>query len=226
MTPILDNIIWHTFVGPHFQYTIGSHSVRRYVSGLPPIAAFRDTRHPDWHALDQLMNPGEHVHCDGLEGSVPAEWRIEGEGLLLKMIWKGTGELAHNPAPEAVRLHAHCAAAAVELASLANPGPFTSRTLELGEYFGIFDGARLLAMAGSRRCAGGYSEITGVCTHPDFTGKGLARRLVAKVLQRQLLLGERPFLRVMSHSSTARQLYLRAGFRDYAQSVARTLVRY
>lgn len=226
MMPILDNIVWHTLVGPHFPFTIGNHSVRRYAHGLPPIVAFRDIRHPDWHALGQLMNSGERMYCDGLAGSVPAGWRIDGEGLLIKMIWDGPVGMEHDLAPEAVRLHLHSAAAAVELASLTNPGPFTSRTLELGEYFGIFDEARLVAMAGSRRCAGGFSEITGVCTHPAFTGRGLARRLVAKLLQRQLLLGERPFLRVMSHSAAARQLYLRVGFRDYAQSVAWTLVRY
>ena len=30
-----------------------------------------------------------------------------------------------------------------------NPGPFGIRTIELGEYFGVFDGAQLVAMAGS-----------------------------------------------------------------------------
>jgi ribosomal protein S18 acetylase RimI-like enzyme len=223
---IFHNIVWHTLVGPHCQYTIGGHSVRRYVRGFPPIVAFRDTRDPDWHALDQLMDPGERVYCDGLVGSVPGGWCIDSEGLLLKMIWERSVELKHDPAPEAVRLNSHRATAAVELASLTNPGPFTSRTLELGDYFGIFDGAQLVAMAGSRECAGGFSEITGVCTHPDFTGRGLARRLVAKVLRRQFRQGQRPFLRVMSHSTAARQLYFRAGFRVYAHSVARTLIRY
>ncbi|KRB84931.1 acetyltransferase [Noviherbaspirillum sp. Root189] len=223
---ILDNIVWHTLVGPHCQYTIGDHLVRRYARGFPPIAAFRDTRDPDWHALGRLMGSGEHVHCDGLGGSVPEGWGVDAEGLLVKMIWQGSVELEHDPAPDAVKLDSRSAAAAVELASLTNPGPFTIRTLELGHYFGIFDGAQLVAMAGSRGCAGGFSEITGVCTHPDFTGRGLARRLVIKILRHQVLQGQRPFLRVMSHSAAARQLYFRVGFRVYAQSVARTFIRY
>ena len=223
---IFNNIVWHTLVGPHCQYTIGGHSVRRYTRGFPAIAAFRDTRDPDWHALGQMMDPGERVYCDSVAGSVPEGWRIDSEGILVKMIWQGSVELEHDPAPEAVRLNSRSASAAVELASLTHPGPFTSRTLELGEYFGLFDGARLVAMAGSRRCAGEFSEITGVCTHPDFTGRGLARRLVIKMLQHQLLQGQRPFLRVMSHSAAARQLYIQVGFCDYAHSVARTLIRY
>ncbi|MFC7514770.1 GNAT family N-acetyltransferase [Herbaspirillum sp. GCM10030257] len=223
---LFDNIVWHTLVGPHYPYTIGGHSVRRYARGFPPIAAFRDTRDPDWHALGRLVDPGERVYCDGFASSAPEGWCISSESLLNKMIWQGSVDMEHDPAPEAVRLDSRSAAAAVELAGLTNPGPFTGRALELGEYFGIFDGMRLVAMAGSRGCAGGFSEITGVCTHPDFTGRGLARRLVIKILQHQLLQGQRPFLRVMSHSAAARRLYLRVGFYDYAQSAARTLLRY
>jgi GNAT superfamily N-acetyltransferase len=225
MTSILDNVVWHTLAGPHLQFTIGNHSVRRYARGFPPIAAFRDTARPDWQALGQLVDPGERVYCDGLADSVPEGWRIESEGILIKMTWEGPFA-TRDSVLEAVPLDSRHAAAAVELATLTIPGPFTNRTLELGEYFGSFDGPHLVAMAGSRKCAGGFSEINGVCTHPDFIGRGLARRLVVKVLQRQLLRGELPFLRVMEHSVAARQLYLRIGFRDYAQSVARTIVRY
>jgi predicted GNAT family acetyltransferase len=109
------------------------------------------------------------------------------------------------------------------LAELTHPGPFGLRTLELGDYFGCFEGERLIAMAGERSCAAGLREVSGVCTHPDFQGRGLARRLTAKLIRRQMLRGETPFLHVMSANAAARELYRRMGFRDYRESVVRVI---
>jgi ribosomal protein S18 acetylase RimI-like enzyme len=93
---------------------------------------------------------------------------------------------AKDEVPEAIRLGAQHASQALELAKLTNPGPFGLRTIELGEYFGCFEGPRLIAMAGERMCAGPFREISGVCTHPDFQGRGLARRLMMKLIRRQM----------------------------------------
>ena len=41
-------------------------------------------------------------------------------------------------------------------------------------------------MAGERMHAGTLREISGVCTHPDFQGRGLARRLMRKLVRRQM----------------------------------------
>ena len=60
----------------------------------------------------------------------------------------------------------------IELTTLTKPGPFGPRTHELGTYIGIRDGARLAAMAGERLKVPGFTEISAVCTHPDFLGKG------------------------------------------------------
>ena len=62
----------------------------------------------------------------------------------------------------------------IELTTLTKPGPFGPRTHELGTYIGIRDGARLAAMAGERLKVPGFTEISAVCTHPDFLGKGFA----------------------------------------------------
>ena len=130
---------------------------------------------------------------------------------------------ATDEAPEAVRLGPEHASQALELATLTNPGPFGPRTIELGDYFGCFDGQRLVAMAGERMCAGTLREISGVCTHPEFQGKGLARQLTVKLVRRQMLRDETPFLHVMRDNTKARRLYERMGFRDYRESVVRVV---
>ena len=60
----------------------------------------------------------------------------------------------------------------------------------------------------------GTAQNSGV-THPDYQGRGLARKLVAKLAYRQLARGETRFLHVMRANEAAHQLYLRMGFEDY-----------
>ncbi|MEP7296280.1 MAG: GNAT family N-acetyltransferase [Burkholderiales bacterium] len=93
--------------------------------------------------------------------------------------------------------------------------------MELGEYFGCFDGERLIVMAGERAQAGSLREISGVCTHPEAQGRGLARRLMLKLVRREMLRGETPFLHVMRDNAGARRLYARMVFRDHAETVVR-----
>ena len=74
-------------------------------------------------------------------------------------------------------------------------------------------------------CAGALREISGVCTHPEFQGRGLARRLVAKLIRHEMQRGEMPFLHVMRDNSTAHRIYERMGFRHHRETVIRVLSR-
>ena len=80
-------------------------------------------------------------------------------------------------------------------------------------------------MAGERSYAGTLREISGVCTHPDFQGRGLAKRLMLKLIRREMLRNETPFLHVMRDNVGARQLYERMGFRNYREVVVRVVSR-
>ncbi len=71
----------------------------------------------------------------------------------------------------------------LDLVQKTKPGPFGKRTREMGNYIGIRDQGRLIAMAGERMCIDGYVEISAVCVDEDWRGKGLAGRLV-KILRR------------------------------------------
>lgn len=219
---LLDNIAWHTLSGPHAQFSAGTERARRYATGFSPIVGFVDQDRPEFDALRPFCAEGEHFYCDGWSGPVPAGWRVEAETTMVKMVWDAPMPAA-DPAPEALRLDERHAQRALDLALLTRPGPFGLRTIELGDYFGIFDGERLLAMAGERMCAGTLREISGVCTQPDQQGRGLARRLIDKLVRRQLQRGETPFLHVMSANAGARGLYERMGFRTYREVVVRVV---
>ena len=224
MLRLLDNITWHALSGAQARFAAGHGSVRRYAEGFSPILGFADPSRPDFAALETFCHPGEHFYCEGWSGPVPPGWAIEAESTMFKMVYAGALP-ATDEAPDAVPLDAAHAAPALELATLTRPGPFGLRTLELGDYFGYFEGGRLVAMAGERMAAESLREISGVCTHPGHQGRGFARRLMHKLLRRQLQRGETPFLHVMRDNSGARALYARMGFYDYREVVVRVIAR-
>jgi GNAT superfamily N-acetyltransferase len=224
MTQLLDNITWHTLAGAHARYAAGIGNARRYARGFSPILGFADAGRPDFAALAPFCDPGEHFYCDGWTGAVPTGWRLDAESTMFKMVWHGEPP-AVDEAPDAIALGAQHATQAIELAALTRPGPFGPRTIELGEYFGVFDGQRLIAMAGERMFAGTLREISGVCTHPDFQGRGLARRLMQKLVRRQIARAETPFLHVMRDNESARRVYERIGFGNYRETVVRVVSR-
>lgn len=222
MQHLLDNIFWHTLTGAHAPYACGTGGVRRYAAGFSPIIGFENAEHPDLDALTPYCGADEHLYCDGWSGTPPADWKVEAEATMFKMVWTAAMPAA-DEAPEAIRIGPEHAAQALELAALTRPGPFGPRTIELGDYFGCFEGPRLVAMAGERTFAGTLREVSGVCTHPDFQGRGLARRLMIKLIRRQMLRNETPVLHVMSSNEGAHRLYLRMGFSDHRESVVRVI---
>ncbi len=224
MKHLLDNITWHTLSGPHAKFAAGTGDARRYAVGFSPILGFADQARPDFGSLVSCSEPGEQFYTDGWSGAVPAGWQIDAESTMFKMVWNAPPP-NHDPAADAVPLELEHAPQAVALATLTRPGPFGPRTIELGEYFGYFEGDRLVAMAGERMCAADLHEISGVCTHPDRQGRGYAKRLMLKLVLRQMARGKTPFLHVMRDNSGARALYERMGFRNYRESVVRVIER-
>jgi GNAT superfamily N-acetyltransferase len=224
MRHLLDNVVWHTLTGPHAKFASGTGAARRYARGFSPIVGFADPARPDFDALAPLCDSGEPFYCDGWTGAAPPGWVIGADTTMFKMAWEGALP-AGDEVPDAVALGDAHRDDAMELATLTRPGPFGPRTIELGDYFGIVEDGKLVAMAGERMHAGTLREISGVCTHPGFQGRGLARGLVRKLVRRQLLRCETPFLHVMRNNETALSLYERMGFRTHCESAVRVVTK-
>ncbi|WP_339914626.1 GNAT family N-acetyltransferase [uncultured Brevundimonas sp.] len=98
------------------------------------------------------------------------------------------------------------------LATLTEPGPFFRRTHQLGDFVGVKQDGRLIAMAGERMKPDGFTEVSGVCTHPDHRGRGYAGALMRIVATRILDRHEMPFLHAYTANSGAISLYQSLGF--------------
>ena len=219
---LLDNIVWNSLAGAQARFSSGTSEARRYARGFSAIIGFANAENPDFDALAPYCEPGEHFYCGAWTGPVPAGWQLHADTTGLQMLWVADIPAADDKFP-AVQLDASHVPQMMELVELRPPGPFARRTHELGEYYGIFDGTRLVAMAGERMEAGPLREVSGVCTHPDFQGRGLARRLIEKIVRKQIERGQIPFLHVMRDNVHARQLYERMGFRVHQEMPLRVV---
>lgn len=100
----------------------------------------------------------------------------------------------------------------LELAQLTKPGPFAIDTPLLGEFLGIRQNGRLIAMAGQRMRLPGWVEISGVCVHPDFQGHGHGADLTRAMIHLILTSAQMPFLHTYSENNRAISMYKRLGF--------------
>ena len=105
------------------------------------------------------------------------------------------------------------AAEMLALATLTVPGPFFENTHRLGDFIGVRHDGRLVAMAGERMKPDGFTEVSGVCTHPDHRGRGYAGALMRVVTARILERGEHAFLHAYAANTATIALYETLGFR-------------
>jgi predicted GNAT family acetyltransferase len=163
--------------------------------------------------LRALVAPGEGVALVTREVlAIPEGWEV----LLCRFIDQMVHTLEPVAAPRETpaRLGDADIPDMLALTALTKPGPFAERTIRMGRYYGVRSPeGRLMAMAGERMTSIDFTEISAVCTHPDFAGRGLGRVLVSHVLAQLLAEGKQPILHVKTENDGAKRLYERLGFR-------------
>jgi ribosomal protein S18 acetylase RimI-like enzyme len=207
----LDRPVWSALTTRHASLSQGGALAKRYDPTIIPFAAARDDSAEALQALAALPKPGKDmlfVQADAIvlpPGFVAA---ITASGV--QMILKRPPAKVSDPRIEP--LSESDAAEMLQLATLTKPGPFTLRAQALGRFFGVKIDGRLAAMAGERMKQEGFSEVSGVCTHPDFQGRGLARLLSVFVTHRILERGETPYLHAYATNGAAIGMYESIGY--------------
>jgi predicted GNAT family acetyltransferase len=83
----------------------------------------------------------------------------------------------------------------------------------MGTYIGVKVDGRLVAMGGERMKPEGYTEVSGICTHPEHRGKGYAKAITGALTNMVLEQGETPFLNVFANNTPAIKLYEKLGYK-------------
>jgi len=212
MLESLDNPIWFALTTEH-RLLARSHGVaRRYPPDVSPLAALLHPTNDAFADLQRLVSPGEHVALFTASSlDVPGNWQVDRSRWIDQMICEAS--LVSPPPVAPLSLGKTDVPEMLELTAVTEPGPFLPQTIEMGSYFGIraSDG-RLVAMAGERLQTTAFAEISAVCTHPEFRGRGYARDLTTFLAAQILAAGKTPFLHVKSENR-AKVVYQKIGFR-------------
>lgn len=213
----LANPVWIALTEAHPAFVERREGGARYRPEFAPFGASRNHTAQEVLQVAAMLQPGQRLSfVTPGKLDLPPGVDVVREAVANQMV--ATNRFTVSSDERIMRLGADDAPDMLRLAEMTEPGPFSARTNELGNFFGIREGGRLVAMAGERMTAGKYVEISAVCTHPDWRGQGLGRLLMehlsATIQERDKV----PFLHVFTNNVAAVRLYRELGFR-----IARTL---
>jgi ribosomal protein S18 acetylase RimI-like enzyme len=217
---LLDNPIYDALGHAHAALALGDARARRYPPSIGPLAGIRSPDPECIAALPALVERGDAIVLF-LDAPIPAPpgMTLAREGSLDQMLCPVDSADAAQALTRSLpygtilrQLTPSDYPAMVELAHLTEPGPFRERTASLGDFFGILQGSRLLAMAGERTRLPEFTEVSGVCTHPDARGRGYAHTLIARVHQQIRSRSDIPYLHSWSSNASAIAVYQRLGY--------------
>lgn len=222
---LLEAPVWNALAGLGPELAVGNALARRYRRGVTQIGAVREPSAGAFAALRELVEADEAIYVgSAAEHPAPAGWVVEGESVVWLMVCREPAAVrTAEPDNEVVTLGEADVDEMLALTSLTQPGPFARGTRRLGAYLGIRREGRLVAMAGERMRVAGFREVSAVCTHPDWQGRGLARRLIRALATRMLDEGDVPFLHVVESNVRAFRLYEELGFRARTRFQVRVL---
>jgi len=207
----LDNMVWNALAGPQARLGVTGRLARRFD---PDFAIFAAVERPleTLNGLAEILPEGGRV---GLVTTGPLTLPSELEALATGEVVQLTAERFAPVAPGNIVYRDLTIADVpqmIDLVALTRPGPFAQRTIEMGHYIGVFDSDRLIAMTGERLRMDGFGEVSAVCTHPEYQGRGIAKALVSVIAGEIVARGDVPFLQAYTSNAAAIATYVRLGF--------------
>ncbi len=230
METALDNPAWSALTTEQAAFAQGTPMALRYKPGILPFVAFApaNTTQPPGAvdpaapaALDPYISTGESFYIIGEMPPLPPHWNLELELPCAQLLAPQNLHGMPQPQETIVPLGQADKEEMFQLVSSIQPGYYHPDTRQLGDYYGIRRDGRLIAIAGERMRLTGFSELSAVCTHPEYTGHGYAQQLIAWLCRRQTAAGITPFLHVSLANTRALRLYIHLGFRHRREIVFR-----
>ena len=212
MEDLLHNPVYNALLSGDRHLSFGNDQVKFFDEQVSPFAGFETGYTNGFTDLSDLLPSGRKIlYATPSLLQQTIGWKMLHEIKGLQFVYapsQETGKIFHDIIP----LGQSHIDEMVQLAALTKPGPFGLKTIDFGYYFGIFEKENLAAMTGQRLHIQNFTEISAVCTHPDYTGKGYAYSLLLHQLQLIVQQGQQPFLHVREDNERAIALYQRLGF--------------
>ena len=214
MSHILDNPIYHSLISNHNQFAIGNNNALYYRREMASFAGFKDFSNDNFNWLYQNHpDGGVFILFSISEVHIPLPWNLIAGIDMCQLVYDGTEMLHIDYKHEIRNLEVKHIDEMKALVDLTKPGPFERRTIDYGNYIGIFEQGKLASMNGQRFNPYPYREVSAVCTHPASLGRGYAYDLLVKQVNIIIKQKEIPFLHVRADNLGAIKLYEKVGFK-------------
>jgi ribosomal protein S18 acetylase RimI-like enzyme len=211
MASLLDDVIWNALTTEQQHFALRHGDAARFPAEVTSLAGLRAPTPEAFANLATLLPDGATTGVFLPLGlAVTPSLDVLDGAELLQMV-QGA-KPAGVPEPGLLELGPADAPEMLALAERTRPGPFGTRTRELGTFLGVRAEGRLIAMAGQRLRFPGHVEVSAICTDPEHLGRGLAARLTIEQCRRIHAAGAVPFLHVRAKNERAIALYERLGF--------------
>jgi ribosomal protein S18 acetylase RimI-like enzyme len=211
--PLLRNPVYHSLLSNDRHLGFGPGKVLSFHEEVSPFAGFEEGNVQGFRDLYDLLPAGRKIlFASPLAFDPPENWELLAEVKGLQFLYEG-GSSGEPDSFQPILLEPQHVEQMMQLAALTRPGPFGSRTIEFGHYYGVFENNQLVAMTGQRLHIENFTEVSAVCTHPDHLGKGYATALVQHQVNLILSHNQVPFLHVRADNHRAIAVYERLGFR-------------
>lgn len=205
----LDNPVWNSLSETYQEFAIDYNGTKFYNPDYCPFGGFTELR-TTLEATNQYSALAESFFVVGEKPEIADSLNIVKELVCLQMVIYNKIELSIKS--EIVKLTENHNEELCNLVNLVQPGYFKNKTPLLGDYFGIFKDNQLIAITGERMKMNDFTEVSAIITHPDYTGKGYAKQLIAHVVNRIFDQNKIPYLHVVENNIGAIKLYEKLGF--------------
>jgi len=211
VNPLLQNPVYNALISGDRQHSFGEGNVKYFDEQVSPFAGFEHEYEKGFSDLYDIFPTGRKILIAApFQINLPAGWQLQVELKGLQFVYGGSE--IKTAFPNIKPLNETHIEQMVQLTKLTKPGPFGTGTIKFGSYYGIFDNEKLVAMTGQRLHVENFTEISAVCTHPDYTGKGYANSLLQHQLNIILQQHQQPILHVREDNERAIEIYQRLGF--------------
>lgn len=220
MNHLLDNMIWNAITTGNANIATVDGDAGFYQPDIAPFAGMKELNAKNLGRLYEMAEPGQRaaIHYFDTLPLDTSKWFTLQQMDITQMVYEvPVTSFTTSVSEKIFPLTEEHIPAMLELTRLTKPGPFLQNTILFGNYRGIFVNGQLAAMAGQRMHPLPYMEVSAVCTHPDYRGRGYAKALMLQVTQLILENSFIPFLHVLSSNKGAIYLYESIGYRTRRQ---------
>jgi len=225
----LDNAVWTALTTKQSQHAHSSALARRFPPEMTLLGALAANTAMAFDSLAQLIQRDAVTLYFTSPRQIPAGWEIVRAVELHQMVQETDAALSSSESkatPEVIELTPADVPEMSVVYAATRPGrTLCPRIQKLGQFLGVREDNKVVALGGLRLHIPGYREISTLATLPGHEGRGYATAIMRGLIDRIHARGERPFLTVRTDNPRAVEIYRRLGFRErtllYSQTIRR-----